>query len=117
EGLDFKALSHALRALDQMEELLQTGKIIFPLRGREELIAVKEGRYPWRDVEPRILERLAAVDALRENAPFTGVHDAAFAESCVLACYDHDRYSHLAPDSPGHDPRSHRRSDLYGTGR
>ncbi|MDR1658765.1 MAG: nucleotidyltransferase domain-containing protein, partial [Desulfovibrio sp.] len=32
EGLDFKALSHALRALDQMEELLQTGGIVFPLR-------------------------------------------------------------------------------------
>ena len=91
EGLDFKALSHALRALDQMEELLQTGKIVFPLRGREELVAVKEGRYPWRDVEPRILERLAAVDALRENARFTGAYDTAFAESCVLACYDGDK--------------------------
>ncbi|MDR1489191.1 MAG: nucleotidyltransferase domain-containing protein [Desulfovibrio sp.] len=88
EGLDFKALSHALRALDQMEELLQTGRIVFPLRNREELIAVKEGRYPWRDVEPRILERLAAVDALRENAPFTGAYDAAFAETCLLACYE-----------------------------
>jgi hypothetical protein len=87
EGLDFKALSHALRALDQMEELLQTGSIVFPLRSRQELSAVKEGRYPWREVEPRILERLAAVDALRENAPFAGAYDAAFAESRVLACY------------------------------
>jgi predicted nucleotidyltransferase len=88
EGLDFKALSHALRALDQMEELLQTGKIVFPLRNRQELIAVKQGAYPWRDIEPRILERLAAVDALQKNAPFAGTYDAGFAESCVLACYD-----------------------------
>jgi predicted nucleotidyltransferase len=97
EGLDFKALSHALRALDQMEELLQTGKIVFPLRGREELVAVKEGRYPWRDVEPRILERLAAVDALRENAPFAGAYDVAFAEACVLACYDEGKTPVAAP--------------------
>ena len=95
EGLDFKALSHALRALDQMEELLQTGRIIFPLRSRQELITVKEGRYPWREIEPRILERLAAVDALRENAPFTGTYDADFAESCVLACY-HGGKTHAA---------------------
>ncbi|MDR2056556.1 MAG: nucleotidyltransferase domain-containing protein [Desulfovibrio sp.] len=85
---DFKALSHALRALGQMEELLRTGKIVFPLRDREELLAVREGRYPWRIIEPRILERLAAVDALREQAPFVGAYDAAFAGSCVLACYD-----------------------------
>ena len=88
EGLDFKALSHALRALDQMEELLQTGKIVFPLQSRKELMAVKNGEYPWRDVEPRILDRLKAVDALREHAPFSGTYDAALAEYCVLACYD-----------------------------
>ena len=88
EGLDFKALSHALRALDQMEELLLTGRIVFPLCSREELIAVKEGRYPWREVEPRIIERLAAVDALHAHAPFAGIYDAAFAEDCVLACHE-----------------------------
>ncbi|MCL2457405.1 MAG: nucleotidyltransferase domain-containing protein [Desulfobulbus sp.] len=97
EGLDFKALSHALRALFQMEELLQTGKIVFPLRNREELIAVKEGRYPWREVEPRILERLEVVDLLRAHAPFASAYDAAFAEACVLACYDGSKKRLAAP--------------------
>lgn len=87
EGLDFKALSHALRALDQMEELLQTGKIVFPLRGREELLAVKEGKYAWKELEPRILRRMADVGALQGHAPFAGVHDPAFAASLVLVCY------------------------------
>ena len=86
-GLDFKALSHALRALDQMEELLQTGRIVFPLRSREELIAVKEGKYAWSELEPLILQRLEEVDALQDHAPFGGVHDAAFAASLVLVCY------------------------------
>jgi predicted nucleotidyltransferase len=87
EGLDFKALSHALRALDQMEELLQTGKILFPLRSRVELVAVKEGKYPWNALEPRILQRLETVDAMREQASFAGAYDAGFAGECVLACY------------------------------
>ena len=88
EGLDFKALSHALRALEQMEELLQTGKITFPLKGREELLAVKQGKYTWSELEPRILQRLEKVDSMREHAPFVGAYDASFAEGCLLSCYD-----------------------------
>ena len=70
-----------------MEELLQTGRIVFPLRGREDLLAVKEGKYAWDELEPRILRRLAEVDALQDHAPFAGVHDPAFAASLVLVCY------------------------------
>ena len=88
EGLDFKALSHALRALEQMEELLQTGKIIFPLKNRKELIDVKEGKYSWRKLEPRILQRLETVDAMREQSAFAGMYDAGFAEECIRACYN-----------------------------
>lgn len=85
--VDFKALSHALRALYQMEELLGTGKITFPLRCSAELAAIKQGRYSWQELEPRILGKLSAVDELREAAPFSGRHDRRFAASCVLACY------------------------------
>ena len=88
EGLDFKALSHALRALEQMEELLQTGNIVFPLKNRAELLAVKEGKYTWSELEPRILQRIEIVDAMHAHAPFVGAYDGAFAEQCVLSCYD-----------------------------
>ncbi|MDR1777386.1 MAG: nucleotidyltransferase domain-containing protein [Desulfovibrio sp.] len=87
EGLDLKAFSHALRALEQMEELLRTGKVVFPLQGREDLAAVKAGKYSWKELESRILHHLEAVEAMQEHAPFVGEHDAAFAEECVLACY------------------------------
>lgn len=87
EGVDFKALSHALRATDQLEELLLTGRIVFPLKNRAELLAVKEGKYSWPELETRILKRIAEVDALRENAPFRGEYDVAFAEGCVLSLY------------------------------
>jgi predicted nucleotidyltransferase len=86
-GLDYKALSHALRALMQMEELLTTGRIEFPLKGREELIAVKMGKIPWNEIEERIVTMMDRVDALQENAPYAALPDADFAESCVLSCY------------------------------
>jgi hypothetical protein len=87
-GMDLKALSHALRALMQIEELLTTGTIRFPLKRREELVAVKEGQIDRDEVESRILKYLDAVDALREAAPFLGVQDADFARQCLLSCYD-----------------------------
>ena len=87
QGLDFKALSHALRALDQMEELLTTGRIEYPLRTRKELLAVKKGEFPWSALEAKILARLGEIDALRVKAPFAGTFDQDFAESRVLACY------------------------------
>ena len=86
-GLDLKALSHALRSLMQMEELLTTGKIRFPLRGREELIGVKEGKIDRDRVESRILKYLDAVNTLRETAPFHGTPDKDFARLCLLYCY------------------------------
>lgn len=87
KNLDFKALSHALRALDQMNELLRTGRIAFPLQNREELMAVKNGRYAWNELEGMILERLAAVDSLRKTSAFAVAYDPAFAQNRVLACY------------------------------
>jgi predicted nucleotidyltransferase len=87
QGVDFKALSHALRALDQMEELLKTGKIIFPLKSRDELIAVKQGALPWLELEQKILARLAEIDKLRESLDFVGHFDKDFAEARILACY------------------------------
>lgn len=86
-GMDCKALSHALRSLMQLEELLRNGHIVFPLAGREELTAIKRGQFSQEDINTRILERLNALDILRSNAPYPGTFDRAFAESCILACY------------------------------
>lgn len=87
QGIAFKALSHALRALDQMEELLETGKISFPHKNREELIAVKQGALPWSELEPKILSRLADIDSLRDSRDFQGYFDKRFAEQQILSCY------------------------------
>ena len=87
QGLDFKALSHALRAFDQMEELYSTGKIVFPLRTREKLKVVKRGDIPWEELEKIIIRRLNETDTAREHAIFTAAYDIKFAKAQVLACY------------------------------
>lgn len=91
QHLDFKALSHALRALDQMEELLLTGKIRFPLATREKLLAVKRGELPWQELEDLILTRLAEVGRLQESLPKKNAFDASFAEKFLLSCYGFSR--------------------------
>ena len=87
QGLDFKALSHALRALGQMRELLGEGRIVFPLRNRAEIMAIKNGAYTWAELESMILAEIAAVDALRLRAVLPESYDPAFARACVAACY------------------------------
>ena len=87
QGVDFKALSHALRACDQMEELYATGKISFPLATREQLKSVKRGEIPWLELEKIIIKRLAETDAAREQAKYVSRYDADFAREQIASCY------------------------------
>nr|MDE5833072.1 nucleotidyltransferase domain-containing protein [Desulfovibrio sp.] len=87
QGVDYKALSHALRALDQMDELLLTGRIKFPLATRERLIQVKKGAIPWIELEPIILAKLAETDRLYDRLASRYTFDAAFAQNFLLGCY------------------------------
>ncbi len=98
-GIDFKALSHAVRSLSQMEELVQTGRITFPLHNRKELLDIKQGKYPWSEIEPLILSRLSAVETMRKAATRDEQFDSAFAEACVLACYRNGQAANTAPSS------------------
>lgn len=88
QGVDYKALSHALRAFDQMEELYATGKITFPLATREQLKAVKHGDIPWSELEDIIVRRLEETDAARERATCVSAYDSSFAKKQILSCYE-----------------------------
>lgn len=86
-GIDYKALSHAMRSLLQMEELLLTGRIVYPLAGRKELMAIRSGALKWPKLESAILSRMAHVRKLYGKYASFYKFDRAFAEKCVLACY------------------------------
>lgn len=61
EGIDWKALSHAVRGIRQIQILYDKGKIEYPLSCAEELTKIKEGKLPWSEVEKIILSGLDKV--------------------------------------------------------
>jgi len=66
QGVDWKAVSHALRALFQLEQLLTKGFVTFPLPRdvRGYLRAVKDGRMRFTDTEEVIATMLDRVRSL-----------------------------------------------------
>lgn len=56
EGIDWKAVSHALRAAMQVSELLSTGNITYPLRSAELLKEIKLGKRDYKTVVAPLLE-------------------------------------------------------------
>ena len=61
EGVDWKALSHSVRVLFEVEELLETGFVTFPLKEREFVTEVKEGKLPVDVVMLFVNEKLDVV--------------------------------------------------------
>ena len=71
---DFKAISHALRAAYQLLEIYETGDLKYPLKYREFVLAVKQGKLDFTaTVQPALedviakVERLAAIVVLPES--------------------------------------------------
>lgn len=64
EGVDWKAVSHALRAIRQIEMLYEKGIIQYPLDCKDELISIKEGSKPWNEVEQLICEGIDKIKTI-----------------------------------------------------
>ncbi|MCK4820316.1 nucleotidyltransferase domain-containing protein [bacterium] len=65
EGIDWKAVSHALRAAMQVSELLSTGSIQYPLRAAKLLTEIKQGKRNYkRHVAPILDMYMAQCDKL-----------------------------------------------------
>lgn len=62
QGIDWKALSHAVRIGRQAIELLTTHKITFPLPYADEILAIKTGKKLYQDVAREIEELLEKVE-------------------------------------------------------
>jgi hypothetical protein len=63
EGVDWKAVSHAVRVGEQAIELLKTGFIEFPRENAEDLLAIKKGQIDYKIVSARLEELLVEVEA------------------------------------------------------
>ena len=71
KNVDWKALSHAVRAIRQQEELLETGRLVCPRRDRAEILSIKKGALSLQEAEGVITRGLAGLVGLRAASPYS----------------------------------------------
>ena len=75
EGIDWKALSHAMRGGLQLLEIYKTGDLKYPLADAEEIKLVKAGKLSFAVVQERLEEIVEAVDMAAKEASKNGMPD------------------------------------------
>ena len=81
---DWKALSHALRVAYEVEELLTTGFVTFPLLKAKEVVEVKEGRTDKDVAVEMVTKVLDEVDGLLLNSELPDEADKNFCNETKL---------------------------------
>ncbi len=88
EGIDWKALSHAVRVCDEAVQLLHMHTIGFPLARAELLRDIKLGKFPYKEVAEMIEKGLAAVEEASTVSTLPDEPDRAAAEEIVAHIYE-----------------------------
>ena len=80
QGLDFKALSHAYRAVIQTKQLLINGKIQYPFVDEDLkiLMEIKQGQMKWKNIENYIYRGLEDVEKLQDEIELQSKFDYDF---------------------------------------
>lgn len=73
DGIDWKALSHALRGGFQLEEIYSTGDLKYPLKSAKLLKEVKAGNIPFKEVQQLLEAVVSNVERLAEVARKNGM--------------------------------------------
>lgn len=87
EGIDWKALYHAVRVAEEAKELLKTGFITFPRPERDFLLAIRQGKVPYLDVSKHIEQAIEDIDTLKQGSLLRSEPDVKFVESLVMTTY------------------------------
>lgn len=84
KGVDFKALSHAIRVINEIEELIDHEFISFPLKNRLYVTSIKEGNERLEDVMDYLDNQLNIVQKKLENSNLAEKSDEAFIDALLL---------------------------------
>jgi len=87
EGVDWKALSHAVRVGREAIDLLTTGRISFPLPYAAELLAIKRGERTYEAVAATIDALLIDVEAAAATSSLPEAPDQDFIDDLVVRAY------------------------------
>jgi hypothetical protein len=91
QGVDWKALSHAVRVGHEALELLYTGNVTLPLKAeiRNLCLKVKLGQLPYQEVADVIEELLERVEQAAVDSDLREVPDYEFADNLILNVHEH----------------------------
>jgi hypothetical protein len=87
EGVDWKALSHALRAAYQVKELFLDGTMTLPLPQAGLILAVKQGRLAFKSVQAELEQTMFEVEGLAERSELPEKADHKFVKQIILQAY------------------------------
>lgn len=87
QGIDWKALSHAVRVGTQALEFLATEKVTFPLPNAGHILAIKTGRIPYQDVSQEIEDLLVRVERGAATSPLPERSDLEWIDDFVARVY------------------------------
>lgn len=88
EGIDWKAMSHALRAGLQLKEIYETGDLKYPLKDREFLLKVKNGELDFTTVvSPALEDVIDEVERLAAASTLPDAVDRKFWDDFVVRIY------------------------------
>jgi hypothetical protein len=87
EGIDWKALSHAVRVNNQGIELLNTGHITFPRPDRELLLSIKTGQMEYNQVADIIVQGLEDLKTAQATSSLRDKPDQQWIDDFVYDLY------------------------------
>lgn len=96
EGVDWKAVSHAVRCGYQSIELLNYGHITFPRPEADYLVRIKTGKLPYKDVAEELEWLMDGVESAARSSHLPDAVDRELMNSIVL-----DLYEDQVLESPG----------------
>lgn len=83
EGIDWKALSHAVRVANEALELLATANVTFPLPNAAHVLEIKRGLLPYDAVAEEIEQLLESVERASETSMLRDEPDQGFIDALV----------------------------------
>ena len=87
EGIDWKALMHAVRVAHEARELLSTCQITFPRPERELLLRIRKGEMPYKKVAEIIEQGLESLGPAQEKSILRSHPDPFIADQIVFQAY------------------------------
>lgn len=92
KGVDWKAMSHALRAVFQLEEIYTTGDLNYPLKSRGTLLSIKQGEVEFTKVQHMLESGIDKVETLAANSNFPTKVNANKVDNLALEIYSYYGY-------------------------